>query len=153
MMKKPDSTFGKALVAYFGLIQTAHIVAILRAAWLLRTPGPFPFPAPPPVGGWTDQTLQFMMAMGAIDLVNALASLVFVWGFFKRTPWRLHLGIINLTVATYSALQFAYGTILSGAWGEHPIAYFSMVLVYIPIALFTIALPTWVFGGPDHERS
>lgn len=45
-----------------------------------------------------------------------------------------------------SALAFAGGTLPSGAWAAHPIAYLSLVLVFLPVAVLWL---TYLLPGTD----
>ena len=98
-MRSPDNTLAKILVAYYALIQVLHLIAIGRATVVLETRGELSFPAPPPAGGWSEQASYFFVGVGAIDALNAVIALVFVYGFFRRARWRGWLGTLSLTVA------------------------------------------------------
>jgi hypothetical protein len=143
-MGNPDSAFARFLVGYYGFIQAAHIVAIARAAIVLAATQTMPFPALPPLGGWSPQTNHFLIAMGAADAVNAVVSLVFVYGYFAGARWRVWLGTLSLAVSAYSAVIFTYGTIASGAWTHHPTGYLSVALVFTPVALLIVLFNVWV---------
>ena len=54
---------------------------------------------------------------------------------------------MTLTVAAYSAIIFAYGTIASGAWGHHPIAYLSIAVAFFPVGLLSILYGIWAATG------
>jgi hypothetical protein len=146
-MGNPDSAFARFLVGYYGFIQVAHIIAIARAAIVLFVSQTMAFPASPPPGGWSPQTSHFLMAMGAVDAVNALVALVFVYGYFAGARWRVWLGTLSLAVSAYSAVIFAYGTIASGAWAHHTTGYLSIALVFIPVALLIVLFNVWVVAA------
>jgi len=129
----------KLLVAWYGLVQTAHIIVIVRALIILLVSGSLSFPALPPAGGWSAQAQHFLIATGAIDAVNAVLSLIFVRGYFTRARWARWLGTMNLTASIYSALLFAYGTIASGAWaGGNLVGYLAMTIVFVPVIILFI---------------
>lgn len=128
----------KALVVWFGIVQSLHLVVLARALIIFSRTTELPFPALPPPQGWSPQAEHFLIGNGIIDAVNIFLSLIFVYVFFKSKPWALKTGLISLTVLLYSALIFAYGTIRAGAWSEHPFAYCSMAVLYIPIFLLTV---------------
>ena len=98
-MRDPDSRLAKILVAYYGFIQALHLVGIGWASVVLDTTGEMTFPAPPPVGGWSEQAINFFVGVGAIDALNAVLALVFVYGFFKGARWRGWLGALTLAGA------------------------------------------------------
>lgn len=143
-MRGPNTPLAKLLVAYYGLIQTVHLVVLARAATLLLVNGSITFPAPPPPGGWTTQASHFLVGLGGVDAANAMAALAFVYGFFSRARWRYWLGTLTLSVAGCSALLFAYGTIASGAWAHNPVSYLSITLAFAPVAALTILFGTWI---------
>jgi hypothetical protein len=137
----------RVLIAYYGVLQCAHLGALIRALVLLRTRGYLGFPAPPPENGWTLQALEFLFGMGVADFLNILLSLYFVFLFFKtRARWG-YLGIATLSVSTFSALVFAYGTFKSGAWFLHPYAYASLVILFLPVAALMIVFVIFVVRG------
>lgn len=128
----------KALVVWFGIVQSLHLVVLARALVIFSRTAELPFPALPPPQGWSPQAEHFLIGNGIIDAVNIFLSLIFVYGFFKSKPWTLKTGLISLTILLYSALIFAYGTIKAGAWSAHPFAYGSMVVAYLPILMLTV---------------
>jgi hypothetical protein len=146
-MNNQRTTFTKVLVAYSGLIQFAHILAIVRSYLLLRQSGEITFLAQPPSGGWSAQAEYFLMGLGAIDFVNALLVFLFVYGYFSRAHYWYWLGTITLTVSTVSALVYGYGTIASGAWEGNLVEYLILVLVFIPVAILFIQFGIWGVRG------
>ena len=127
------------LAAWYGLYQAVHIPVNVRGLLLLRGRGALDFPAPPPPGGWDAQVLAFFTGMAALDLLNALLSLVFVWGLFTGRRWALPLGLVTLTVSVYAALVFDYATYAAGAWQPPALGAY----VFINVA-FVPAL--WLYG-------
>jgi len=130
----------RSLVAYYGLIQAAHLVALLRAALLLLVTRHLTFPALPPPAGWTDQARYFLVTLGALDTLLIGPSFVFVAGYFRRAHWHRWLGLATLGAFTASAFAFAGGTLPSGAWAAHPWAYLSLVVAFLPVAALLIVL-------------
>jgi hypothetical protein len=124
---------------------------------VLETTGETTFPAPPPAGGWSAQAQNFFVGVGAIDALNAVFALVFVYGFFKATRWRGWLGTLTLTVAAYSALLFAFATIPTSAWTFRPVEYMVIVLAFAPVLALMLAFGYWLVtgrlgNGSDRER-
>jgi hypothetical protein len=146
-MSNPDSRLAKVLVAYYGFIQALHLIGIGRASVVLETTGEMTFPAPPPAGGWSEQAINFFVGVGAIDALNAVIALVFVYGFFKGARWRGWLGTLTLTVAAYSALLFAFATIPTGAWADRPVEHLVIVLAFAPVLALMLAFGYWLATG------
>lgn len=130
----------RPLIVYYGILQSVHLLALLRAAYLFSRLNRFPFPAPPPTGGWAPQTIPFLIGMGLVDAVAIILALVFVymWIINRQTPIRL--GLISLTIAGASAAIFAIGTFASGAWAANPLAYGVMVILFAPLLPFFVLL-------------
>lgn len=128
----------KVLIAWFGFVQSLHLLALVRALIIYTKTAQLPFPALPPSQGWSPQAEHFLVGNGIIDAVNIILSLIFVYGYCKSKPWALKTGLISLTVLLYSALIFGYATINAGAWSAHPFAYCTMALLYTPIFLLTV---------------
>ena len=146
-IKDPDSRLARVLVGYYGFIQALHLVGIGRATVVLEATGEMSFPAPPPAGGWSEQAINFFVGVGAIDALNAILALVFVYGFFKRARWRGWLGTLTLTVAAYSALLFAFATIPTGAWTVRPVEYLIIVVAFAPVLALMLAFGYWLATG------
>ena len=146
-MTNPNSTLAKILVGYYGFIQTLHLIAIGRATVLLGQTGALSFPAPPPPGGWDEHARYFFVGVGAIDALNVLIALVFVYGFFTCAPWRGWVGTLTLTVSLYSAILFAFATIPSGAWTYRPVEYLVIVLAYLPVVVLMVLFAAWLLTG------
>ena len=142
MFADPRSLPSRALVAYFAVFQAAHLV--LNSRWQLV---PFssrpPLPFTPPPEGWSDQFVFFTSGMAIADLINAAASLVFVVGFFRRSPWSQWLGTVTLTVAVYAAFAFTWGAAMTGA-PVFGLSYAWMNLPTLPVILLFIVWSRWV---------
>ncbi len=137
----------KILVAYFGFVEILHLIAIGRATVVLETTGEMTFPAPPPAGGWSEQAGYFFVGVGAIDALNVIIALIFVYGYFRRAPWRDWLGTLTLTVAAYSALLFAFATVPTGAWTHRPVEYAVIVVAFAPVLVLMLAFGYWLVTG------
>jgi len=138
----PDHFWAKALVVWYGLYQAGHFV--FNALYLLQ-PGTPPFP--PPAEGWLPQTVHFLNGMAASDLVNAVLSLVFVYGYFTRARWRMWLGTLTLTVSMYAAVVFTYGTVATGTWAGNLLGYLWFYVPFLPVVALFILVNVWVARG------
>lgn len=142
MFADPQSRSSKALVAYFGLFQVAHVVLNARYQLLpFEDRPPLPFAAPPE--GWAPQVVRFTSGMAVADLANAALSIVFVAGFFRRTAWSPWLGTVTLTVAAYAAFAFTWGAVAAGAPALGP-AYAWVNVPTIPVLLLFVVWSWWV---------
>jgi hypothetical protein len=146
-MTNPNSSLAKILVGYYGTIQVLHLVAIGRATVILGQTDALGFPAPPPQGGWDEQARYFFVGVGAIDALNVLVALVFLYGFFRCTSWRGWVGTLTLTVSLYSAILFAFATPPTGAWAHRPIEYLVIVLAYLPVVVLMVFFAWWLVSG------
>lgn len=123
------------LVCYYGVLQTVHIIAlIISGSWWIRN-GDLGVLALPPPGGWSEQSIHFLVATGMFDLVLAVVAVYFVLQYRKRSESADVLGSIALTGSLYSAVIYAYGTWRSGALGAHPLAYGAVSLAFAPMIL------------------
>ncbi|HEX2866182.1 MAG TPA: hypothetical protein VHO03_04025 [Ignavibacteriales bacterium] len=150
-MKNLNSSFIRLLVIWYAVFQMAHLTFLLRAAQLLIENKTFVFPAAPPAGGWQWQAGNFLIAMGVIDSLNILLTMVFIWGFFANSRWRLLIGLLNLGAMMYSAAVFAIGTIADGAWMAHIIEYSAMTVAFIPVILLFFELLILGLKGRFYE--
>jgi len=117
------------------------MITLLRAGFIILQTGEMPFPAPSPPGGWSAQAIPFLVGMGVVDAVAIIIALIFVFQAIIRKQDQPLLGIISMTIAMASAVLFAVGTIPSGAWSAHPLAYGSLVILFAPvIPLFFLML-------------
>lgn len=125
-------------MAWYGIFQAIHILINVRAlAGLLR--GGIDFPALPPPDGWTPQVIHFFTGMAGLDLLNAVLTLVFVLGYFRRASWRWWLGTLTLTISMYAAVLFDYATVASGAWTSANLpGYLIINISFLPVM--------WLFG-------
>lgn len=85
--------------------------------------------------------------MALTDLFNAFLTLVFVYGYFTRTKWRMWLGTLTLTISMYAAIVFTYGTIASGAWTGNLLSYLWFYLLFIPVIILFILVSLWAVRG------
>ncbi len=124
------------LVLWYGGYQAVHVVVNVRALVLLTQRQAIDVPAPPPPGGWHPQVLNFFTAMAGVDLVNALLTLLFVWGFFRRARWHRWLGTVTLTISMYAALVFDIATWMSGAWtSDQAFVYWFINVTFLPVVV------------------
>jgi hypothetical protein len=139
-MDLSNKPFIRTLIAYYGILQSLHLVVLVRAGTILLIQGRFPFPILPPPSGWDPQVIPFMLGLGTTDLAGILLGLFFVYrALITGACYRRH-GVISLTIFITGAIVFAFGTLPSGAWGAHPIAYGSMAVLFAPTILLFIQL-------------
>lgn len=130
-MLKTDKTT-RDLILYYGLLQTLHLLVLLRAGILLRFSSTIPFPILPPSSGWQDQTWPFLFGLAGMDVVGIILAIVFAVRSQSKGVIAHKLGLISLTIFFSGGIVFAVGTLPTGAWFQYPIAYVSMVLLFIP---------------------
>ena len=139
-----DDKLTKFLVICFGLYQAGHLLTNINGAFLYFGQGLIPFPALPPAGGWSVDMKHVFVSMASMDSLNAIASFVFVWTFFKAKPWRLWLGTITLTLSFYAALLFNFITYQAGAWaGPNLWPYLMVNILYLPVVLLYVKVLGW----------
>jgi len=131
----PKNRFDVILIIYYGLIQTAHLVALVWSFVLFQKSGELTLLAWPPAGGWSEQARHFLITVGTVDAVNVLLSLLFVYGYFSGKRWWFWLGVTALTISMMEALIYTPGTLVSGAWSQHFAEYALLVVLYVPIVL------------------
>jgi hypothetical protein len=146
-MKNPYSPLAKLLVAYYGLLEAAHLAVLAWAGLHLLRTGTFGFPAAPPPGGWDAQVVPFLIGTAVLDAVNVLLAWAFVHGYWTRTSWRWWVGGITLTATLYSAIVFVVGTVASGAWSHRPTGYAAMAVVAAPVILLAFLYGHWGITG------
>lgn len=134
----------KILIFYYGLIQFAHLIALIISAWQYHAQGTLSMLAPPPSGGWSQQATFFLIGLGAADALVALISVAFTVGYTFKISGTISLGRICLTASLFSALIFTLGTLPTGAWGENPLPYISMVILFTPVIALFFLLPDWI---------
>ena len=150
--QSPRTALARALIAYYGVIQAVHLMAIARSFALLMRSGEITFLGQPPPGGWTVQAQHFLVGLGAIDVVNAVLALVFVYGYFSRARWWFWLGTLTLTTSVCSALAYGYGTMASGAWIDHLAEYLILVVAFVPVAVLAGLFAVWGRRGGANGR-
>lgn len=145
-MNNPDSVPARMLITWYALFQVLHFV-VNALALADFAAGRAAFPALPPPGGWSSQAVHFFTAMAALDAVNALLTLLFVYAYFRRRPWRGWLGTVVLTVSLYAALVFDYTTLASGAWPPNVAGYLFINITFLPVIALAILWSRWQAGG------
>lgn len=76
-----------------------------------------------------------MLGLGTTDLVGILLGLFFVYRALIKGTYYRRLGVISLTIFVTGAIIFAIGTLFSGTWGSHPIAYITMGVLFFPAVI------------------
>lgn len=140
-MPKQKSKILHLLMGYYGLLQSLHLIALIRAGILLLSgANSSPFPILPPPGGWGEQTLPFMFGLGGTDVVGILLGVGFAYLALFKGKFIRRLGILSLTIFITGAIVFGAGTYPSGAWAAHPVAYWTMVALFSPSVILFILL-------------
>lgn len=130
----------KILILYYGILQTLHLLVLIRAGSILLLTDNFPFPILPPPGGWDNQAIHFMLGLGFTDTISILLGMLFSYQALFKNRFNRRLGVISLTSFFIGAVVFAFGTLPSGAWAAHPCAYGIMVILFLP----SIGLYFWL---------
>lgn len=120
------------LILYYGVLQSLHLLVLLRAGILLLSTTKIPFPVLPPSTGWQAQTWPFFLGLAAMDVIGILLGILFAIRSQFKGVVDQKIGLISLTIFISGAVVFAAGTFPSGAWSQHPLAYGSMALLFIP---------------------
>ena len=128
------------LIWYYAMLQILHLLTLGRAGILMLSGQESPFPILPPPGGWEAQTLPFMFGLGGMDVIAIILAFVFAYQSLIKRKITRRTGILSLTIAFTGALIFAAGTFPSGACGAHPLAYWIMVILFIPAGWLLIRL-------------
>jgi len=139
-MKDNVSKQLKVLIAYYGILQSLHLLVLIRAGYMLLQGEPAPFPILPPPGGWQEQSIPFMFGLAGMDVIGIILGIYYS---FKTLFKREHipgLGILSLTIFISGAVVFAAGTYPSGAWAAHPLSYWSMVILFAPVPYLYVKL-------------
>jgi hypothetical protein len=123
----------RILQGYYCLLQVAHLIFLSRAGLIVVTAGRYPFPASPPAGGWNDQVIPFLLAMGGLDAIAAALTLTAGYRKFFQQKSSERLWLLSLTAALTSALIFTAGTWVSGAWHANPWEYGLLVPFFTPL--------------------
>ena len=150
-MRNPYSRVARYLVAYFGVLEVVHITVLALAGIRLVLVGTLGFPAQPPPGGWSPQTLPFLVSLGALDAANVVVALIFVYGYFYRTCWRWWVGAACLAATAFSGILYVVGMAATGAWSSHPIGYSCVVLAFLPAVCLIILFILWGVTGALRE--
>jgi len=122
----------KSLILYYGVLQTLHLLVLLRAGVILFTTDSFPFPILPPPAGWEDQAIYLMLGLGFTDTISILLGMHFAYRASFKHQLNRRMGVISLTAFITGAIVFGFGTFPSGAWAAHPFAYGIMVVLFLP---------------------
>lgn len=130
------------LILYFGILQTLHLLVLLRAGILLLTTTRIPFPVLPPSTDWQSQAWPFLLGLAGMDVIGILLGIIFTIKSQFKGLVDHKLGLISLTIFISGAIVFAVGTFPSGAWSQHLIAYGGMVLLFIPCLFLYFKLIT-----------
>lgn len=133
MSETQPSRVIRLLTGYYGVLQSIHLVLLARAGWYLFQKQPLPFPASPPPGGWPGPALPYLLGMGIVDVFAIGLGLLFAYIFFIRKEINIVLGLSSLTAALSSGVVYLVGTIPSGAWGENPLSYLAVLLLFSPV--------------------
>lgn len=141
----PYGVASRALVVWYGVFQTGHLLLNARFQLVPLADRP-PLPFAPPPEGWLPQTVAVASGMAVADLANAALSLVFVAGFFRRARWAPWLGTLTLTVSVYAAIAFTWGAIAAGA-PALGVAYLWVNLPFVPVIVLFITWSYWVVTG------
>ncbi|MDF1519819.1 MAG: hypothetical protein P1P73_04995 [Brevefilum sp.] len=139
-MKNKISGQLKFLIAYYGLLQSLHLLVLIRAGFLLLQGETAPFPILPPPGGWQEQTLPFMFGLAGMDVIGIILGIYYSFTTLFKQENNALLGILSLTIFISGAVVFAAGTVPSGAWTAHPISYWSMVSLFAPVPYLYVKL-------------
>ncbi|MFO7944936.1 MAG: hypothetical protein R6U51_11620 [Anaerolineales bacterium] len=124
------------LTGYYGILQIIHLMILGRASVIYAQSKVLPFPASSPPQGWSPQVIPFLFGLGAVDALAAGLG-VFWAASILLTHKRVDnlWGQVSLCTAISSALVFAVGTIVTGAWLNHPREYYGMAVAFMPVVL------------------
>jgi hypothetical protein len=130
----------QVVIVYYGVLQSLHLLVLLRAGILLLTTSTIPFPILPPSTGWQEQTWPFFLGLAGMDAIGILLGIIFAVRSQFKGVIDQKCGLISLTIFISGAIVFAAGTIPSGAWSQQPIAYGGMALLFIPCLFLYVKL-------------
>ena len=148
MKTKPYEPLATGLITWYALYQSIHVLVNTRGLWILISGRALDFPAPPPNGGWSADVVHLMVAIGVLDLVNAVAALVFVWGYFTKKDWHFWLGTLTTTVSVYAFGLYIYWTFASGAWTADNLPIYLVVNGgFLPISALWLVIASWGSKG------
>ncbi len=131
-MKRRLNSLPQLLLLYYGLLQTLHLLTLARAGLLIAGGNPAPFPILPPPQGWAEQTMPFLFGLAGTDVIGIILGIIFSYRAVVKEDTNHRLGILSLTIFITGAIVFGAGTFPSGAWAAHPIAYWAMVVLFLP---------------------
>jgi hypothetical protein len=137
----------KWLIAYYGILQSLHILTLARAGIILWLYNKTPFPILPPAGGWTSQTMPFLYGLAGMDVMGILLGIIFAWQHLFKKQFKPILGLVSQTIFFSGAIVFAAGTFPTGAWSAHPLSYWLMVLLFVPIIPLYIKIISMIYNG------
>jgi hypothetical protein len=140
MTESTPSPVFRLLTGYYGILQSIHLLLLIRAGWFFVQGWSIPFPAPPPLSGWPESSMPFLIGMGLVDIIAIGLGLIFVGNFFFKGKALFDLGIISLSLALASGLIYLVGTIPSGAWEANLAAYLVVVFLFGPVLPFFFML-------------
>ena len=140
-METKQKTRLRFLTAYYGVLQSLHLLTLAYAGLQILQGDPAPFPILPPHIGWTDQTMAFLYGLAGTDVVGILLGIFFATRAILKKDYKPRLGILSLTIFITGAIVFGAGTLPSGAWAAHPVAYWAMVVLFLPsVVLYYLLL-------------
>lgn len=139
-MKDNVSKQLKVLIAYYGILQSLHLLTLIRAGYMLLQGEPAPFPILPPPGGWEEQTMPFMIGLAGMDFLGIILGIYYSFKTLFKKEHKPLLGILSLTIFISGAVVFAAGTYPSGAWTAHPLSYWIMVILFAPVPFLYVKL-------------
>lgn len=125
----------RTLIVYYGILQSLHLLALIRAGILLGLGQTAPFPILPPADDWGAQAMPFLIGLGTTDFVGIIMGIIFALQLLIKGIYNRILGILSLTIFITGAIVFGFGTFPSGAWGLHPLAYWVMVGLFAPTTM------------------
>jgi hypothetical protein len=139
-MQKFSGKTTHILIAYYAVLQSVHLVVLIRAGLLMLKGNQSPFPILPPPHGWDPQVMPFMLGLAAMDILGIILGLIFAYDSLFNGKQRTNLGILSLTIFISGAIVFAAGTLPSGAWSAHPTAYGIMGILFFPTVFLFVQL-------------
>jgi hypothetical protein len=151
---KKISKFTNGLIFYYGILQTLHLLALARAGIILWLFNRAPFPILPPPGGWPSHTMPFLFGLAGTDVIGILLGIFFAYHFLIKKSFKPVLGLISLSIFITGALVFGAGTFPTGAWSAHPISYWLMVVLFVPVLPLFMKLLKSVrvhFNAPEND--
>ena len=142
----------KVLIAYYGLLQTLHLLVLIRAGILLLQGGEAPFPILPPPEGWDQQSMAFMFGLAGMDVLGIILGIIFSYKILVKKQFMPVLGILSLTIFISGAVVFGAGTFPAGAWTAHPFAYWIMAALFTPAPILFFHLVRYRLGSPGESK-